>query len=209
LESVFELESVSALTENICEEQIVISAEPESTSEVKSPRWNSRMVLDVGCGFQPRGDVNCDLYVKDVVNHRAFGSDILDVHKIPNFVVCSGFYLPFKDGAFGEVICAQVVEHVDNPLALLRELVRVSNDVIRVETVHRYGEGAHFNRKARKWYKEHHISKFNSRWFRQASKAVGCAVRKIYVISYFCFPHDYIPLIRFPYEFGALIKKRN
>lgn len=41
------------------------------------------------------------------------------------FAAASGYFLPFEDGAFDVVICAQVYEHVEDQPALAREVWRV------------------------------------------------------------------------------------
>lgn len=40
-------------------------------------------------------------------------------------VVADGIKLPFKNDSFDGVICVEVIEHVDNPIALLEEVSRV------------------------------------------------------------------------------------
>ena len=42
-----------------------------------------------------------------------------------DFLLGDGFRLPFADGAFDKVICAETLEHVHDDRALVRELVRV------------------------------------------------------------------------------------
>lgn len=43
----------------------------------------------------------------------------------PRYMVGSGEKLPFGDGAFAAVCLFDVIEHLDNPVAVLREIVRV------------------------------------------------------------------------------------
>jgi SAM-dependent methyltransferase len=42
-----------------------------------------------------------------------------------DFVVADAEHLPFRDGAFDKVMCAEVLEHIADDLAGVRELVRV------------------------------------------------------------------------------------
>ena len=68
------------------------------------------MILDVGCGVHPKGDVNCDLR---------------KLHGIKNYVICDANHLPFKPQIF-DVVCAfNILEHVDEPLAVMDECRRV------------------------------------------------------------------------------------
>jgi SAM-dependent methyltransferase len=83
------------------------------------------VIVDVGAG---RGDLGRLLrgrftrYVgADVVRHAGFPGDLefvttdLDTHRVP---------LP--DGAADVVACVETIEHVENPRALMRELVRLA-----------------------------------------------------------------------------------
>lgn len=159
------------------------------------------MKLDVGCGANPRGDVNTDLYVHDTENHRNNGNDTLNAKAIPNLVVCEATKLPFRAKAFSEVFCAQLIEHLPHPIRLMAELVRVCAGRITVETVHRFGEMLDYH--GRKWYKQHHVSKFNVKWFTQAARILKCNQTNSYVISYQWFPNATVRLIWVPYGFGV------
>jgi ubiquinone/menaquinone biosynthesis C-methylase UbiE len=167
------------------------------------------MKLDVGCGARPSGDVNCDLYVRDVCNHRDTGvENVLPVHSIPNFVCCDALHLPFRDNAFSVVFCSQLIEHFASPMSLFRELVRVSCERVIVETVHRLGESFSSGRThSKRWYKQHHISKFNFRWLFQAGIACGCKVVRDYVLDWYYFPNSYFTLFRVPHAIGVEFKK--
>lgn len=160
------------------------------------------MILDVGCGNSPRGDVNCDLYVEDSYNHRNCFFNSLNVKAIPNFVHCDVLHLPFKSEVFSRVYCCQVIEHNNNPVGVLRELQRVCNGRLTVETVHWLGEA--YKWRARKWFRQHHVSKFNRAWFVKAGKALGLNVVRTYVINYAGFPVDQVlELLKAPYEIGV------
>jgi len=70
------------------------------------------MILDVGCGDHPAGDVNVDL--KHIGNW------------VKNFVQASIYLLPFRDGAFETVRCSNVLEHKGiNVRKAVCELLRV------------------------------------------------------------------------------------
>lgn len=158
--------------------------------------------LNVGCGNRTFQDVNVDLYIKDIYDHRNKDCDVLDFKKIPNFVLCDGCFLPFQDNSFEYVVSQQVIEHIENPFLFLKELVRVSSHKIKIETVHKIGERIFASKQERKWQKEHHISHFNPSWFVKAGKKLNIKNVSGYVIHYRIFPNDIVRLIHFPYEIG-------
>ena len=80
-----------------------------------------KLILDVGCGASPVGDVNCDLMLID--------SDLSWNHTSDrgnNFVKATVLFLPFKSNCFRVVHCSHLLEHLDDPDAGLVELRRVS-----------------------------------------------------------------------------------
>src|SRR5208283_1043149 len=116
------------------------------------------VMLDVGCGDHPLGSVNCDLDV-----HR--DTRPLNYRKIPNFVLCDVEYLPFKDGAFKEAVSNHVIEHIKDPEALFREMVRVSSKKIVIRCPHWLGD-----KMINDFFKRNkfHIQHFKPSWFYRA-----------------------------------------
>jgi ubiquinone/menaquinone biosynthesis C-methylase UbiE len=86
------------------------------------------MKLDVGCGNAPTGDVNIDLPVSEL--HR--GGVRLAANRVPNFVYASTYALPFRDNSFDEVLSVHLLEHLETPLKALKEMVRVSRNLVMV-----------------------------------------------------------------------------
>jgi SAM-dependent methyltransferase len=71
--------------------------------------------LNICCGKTDGGGVNAD-----IARHA----------EVPRFVrIASVDRLPFKDGAFGSVLCSHTMEHVEDPEAFYRELVRVGGQI--------------------------------------------------------------------------------
>ena len=90
------------------------------------------MILDVGCGNHPRGDINLDLVLESskIIRGRRVRTkpDFLgDIHSLPS-----------RDNSFEEVICFHVLEHTNNFLKALLELIRVSKDRIHIKVPHRF-----------------------------------------------------------------------
>lgn len=80
-------------------------------------------VLEIGSGHNPktRSDVLCDKFIDD--NEQRGGKIIAD----RPIVEADGQFLPFADKTFDYVICAHVLEHVEDPRRLIAELIRVAN----------------------------------------------------------------------------------
>ena len=135
------------------------------------------MILNVGCGNFPLGDVNCDLYIHDI-GHRGGETDILIVNKIKNFVLCDSQYLPFKDNCFELVYSRHVIEHIINPFLFLSELVRVSKDKIKIICPHRFGDKFYQLILRRK--NKFHLHYFNLKWFEYYGNKLGCYVMAEY-----------------------------
>jgi len=75
----------------------------------------SKRILDVGCGKKPYRIFfpNATEYVG--IDRGSASADVVGV----------GEYLPFKSRIFGNVVCTQVLEHVEKPGKVLEELNRV------------------------------------------------------------------------------------
>lgn len=64
--------------------------------------------LDVGCGENKRGVIGVDVRKTPLVD-----------------VVCDAHYLPFIDGVFDGCYAYALLEHVDNPIKVLKEINQV------------------------------------------------------------------------------------
>lgn len=104
-------------------------------------------VLEVGSGHNPsyRANVLVDKYIES--NYHRGGN--LKKYPHQTFVKFSGEKLPFKDKEFDYVICNQVLEHVEDPVSFVEELVRVSKQGY-IETPSFIGESL-FPKESHKW----------------------------------------------------------
>ncbi len=94
------------------------------------------MILDVGCGDNPRGDVNVDLYRESPqVRER-------ETVKTGVNVIADGCFLPFRDRVFSKVYSVASIEHSEKPLVFLRELIRVCCETVFIMCPHRFGKYA-------------------------------------------------------------------
>lgn len=84
------------------------------------------LVLDVGSGDKPswRADVLLDRYLGE--EHAAQRSGRGRARVTRPLFNADAARMPFADGAFDYAICSNLLEHVVDPAAVLRELVRVA-----------------------------------------------------------------------------------
>lgn len=126
---------VSATTYTHGHEPAVVAAHGTRTVSNSAPRLGPRLrggmaVLDVGCG---PGSITADLAGLVSPGGTVVGLDrALSVVKTasanhPGFAVVSGDVasLPFADGSFDVVHAHQVLQHLADPVAALREMARV------------------------------------------------------------------------------------
>ena len=80
-------------------------------------------VLEIGSGHNPkaRSDVLCDKFIE---NDEQRGGVIVTDRPM---VEADGRFLPFANKAFDYVICSHVLEHVEDPILLVSELMRVAS----------------------------------------------------------------------------------
>jgi SAM-dependent methyltransferase len=208
-------------------EPIILAYEEDSDKAIKMPEAKNKVivkfglsrksqngrvfVLDIGCGYAPVGDVNCDLFVEDVEGHRSNKEIkdhyLLDCKKIPNFVVCDAQYLPFKKNVFDIVVSRQVIEHIKQPMTMINEMVRTSKDLVVIETVHRRGEKL---LRHRDWKHDRHINKFDFTYFGKASKKLNCIVLKSMAMSNIpMISIKGVQLLNMPYGIRVIMRKND
>ena len=118
-----------------------------------------KMILDVGCGDNPKGDINTDLYLYS----KQIGSQDKAI-KTKADIIADGNYLPFRDKTFNKVISHHVIEHTKTPFQFLKELVRVAESKVELKCPHRYSKQAKM---------PYHISYFNRTWLVNACAKLG------------------------------------
>ena len=87
------------------------------------------MKLHIGCSSDKReGYLNVD------INSKCNPDKILDLNKIP---------YPFSDNSFDEILANHILEHLDDPLAVVMELKRVlkKGGVLKIEVPYYKTEG--------------------------------------------------------------------
>jgi len=159
------------------------------------------MILDVGCGSHPRGDVNIDYNIGWTLeggDQKSKGI-FINPKRIKNFILADAQFLPIRDNTFEEVVSYHTIEHVSSPSQMLRELIRVANAKITILCPHRFGKYAKM---------PFHKHYFNVAWFRRILKDLKCTY-EITVTKYRHFPHRYIHILCLPEEMKVEILKNR
>lgn len=95
----------------------------ENLSRVK--KYVSGRLLDVGCGTKPYRR----LFAENVTEH--FGVDLRPERSANKELKSADIYcdiaggLPFQEAEFDSILCTEVIEHVREPGALIKEMARV------------------------------------------------------------------------------------
>lgn len=93
------------------------------------------IVLDIGTGGTPKGDVNVDInrewwnwykgqHREGYEGMKGYFTKWGD-QPIPNFVLADGTALPFKEAVFSSVVGSDLLEHIENDTQALSEMRRV------------------------------------------------------------------------------------
>ncbi len=159
------------------------------------------MILDVGCGAFPKGDINCDLFIRDT-GHRTGSKDVLGENaKAENFVLCDVQHLPFRDNTFSEFVSSHVIEHVQDHFLMFKEMVRVSSDKVTVLCPHELGELALLPKNP------FHLGYFKKSWFYNAARKLGVNSVLVSYSKYHGFPNEFFPLFSLPFELKTEVRK--
>jgi len=139
------------------------------------------MILDVGCGSKPNGDVNVDaMFANDEWNHQV--SFLLD----SNFVKAEASHLPFKDKCFQEVYSSNLLEHVEDEELVLNEMKRVSNGIVRLIVPIEYIWFVYdfFHPKKFLWTRQHHKRSYGLNPFKAKNVRLRFPNLKIAIINH-------------------------
>ena len=79
-----------------------------------------KLILDIGCGATPRGEINIDPFPFD----RKQCWKKRDPKTIPKFIFADAEALPFRDKIFDTALCIHTLEHLKYPLKALKEMNR-------------------------------------------------------------------------------------
>ena len=78
------------------------------------------MILDIGCGEKPEGDINLD-----ISKHVQIGPTSGIVKSKCN-IIADALHLPFRDKSIEIVYSSHCIEHVKNPCMFVKECERIA-----------------------------------------------------------------------------------
>lgn len=162
-------------------------------------RWLGRkyfLILDVGCGDNPRGHVNVDLFL-NVSTHRRRKRRL---ERTINLINADCYFLPFPNNSFTTVRSDNLIEHLEQPEAFIKECLRVAEEKVLISCPHRYSrEGLRLKQSPSDAHKQF----FNIAWFHETLKnfphRVSCSSTPK--------PHRFLPLIQLPHRISVEILK--
>lgn len=118
------------------------------------------MILDVGCGkHKAHGDFGIDL------DKNSSADLICDVSK----------GLSFLNNSFDHVKCYHCLEHLDNPIFLLKEMLQVAKYNVHIKVPHYLSPNARIS---------DHKQVFNRKWFFQVLKNYPIEMRTNVMTKY-------------------------
>jgi hypothetical protein len=93
---------------------------------VTDGKYVSFEMLDVDCGTNAKGDVNIDFFrgEQNPQTGDKIRGELMAPKKIANFIVADAMHLPIKDKSFNVAISSHTIEHVQEPLLMLKEMCR-------------------------------------------------------------------------------------
>jgi len=81
---------------------------------VQHEAFRGKTVLDIGCGNNPQGDVNVDIYIPEGLRNTN------------NFILCAVEYLPFKKDSFDYAVSTSVLPYCRDPYRFFLEQIKVA-----------------------------------------------------------------------------------
>ena len=125
----------------------------------------------MGCGNNPKGDVNCDLHTGKT-RHRGNG-EIIDIKNIKNLVLCDCGskrfkFLPFRSKTFSASRCDHGIEHFEQFDKTIKEMIRVTRDEVDITLPHRYWRTFLFKKQ-----NPTHVNFLSAKYLRKFVKELG------------------------------------
>ncbi|MBN1913377.1 MAG: methyltransferase domain-containing protein [Candidatus Omnitrophica bacterium] len=130
-----------------------------------------KSVLDIGCGDNPRGNINMDCYIPD---------------RIPqNFVLADAEYPPLKERSVDIVLSNYVLEHTLDPAGFIRNACSIAKEKVEIITDNSEWIGDIFFRLwgAGRIFHEEHYYKWSREYLRNLLKKLKLADHRVYLAN--------------------------
>lgn len=161
---------------------------------------NLKESLDIGCGHDPKGTVNIDLFVK-ATKHRSGNQNELEdtalvYQDISNLIRADACHLPFRSNCFQKVFSRQTIEHVPTPALMVKEMVRVCapHGRIYLNFPGRFSSRRHRNL---------HVSFLTQKWCQQTFQSLGLKSIWGEVAGWRYIPHVFFGVFKVPSEINV------
>lgn len=93
-------------------------------------------IIELGCGLSPflskanfKEKWGIDFSPKTIERARKLYKDV-------NFFQCDATLTPFKDNYFDVAVAGEIIEHLDQPEELVKEMLRISKRMVIISTPH-------------------------------------------------------------------------
>ncbi len=135
-------------------------------------------LLDAGAGMQPYRDActHLNYIAQDFAQYDGQGDgkggQIQHWHNRGHDLVCDITAIPATDASFDAVLCTEVIEHVPDPIAALRELVRLLKPGGRLILTAPFVSNTHFS-------PYHFCTGFNRYFYEKHLAAMGMSITTI------------------------------
>jgi len=132
---------------------------------------DNKLILDVGCGENPRGNINLDCYIPQ---------------KIPqNFVLGNAEYLPFKKNSVDIVLSYYNIEHLINPAIFIQKMYDIAREKLEIVTDNDEWIGDIFFRVlgVGRIFHDEHYYKWSVEYFKNLINRLGYSKNKIYLLN--------------------------
>lgn len=88
----------------------------------------NKLVLDVGCGSKPKGNINLDINIGYNKHHQ----HKYNVKYFKNFIRASATHLPIRNKSIHYINASHILEHLINPIETLKEWKRVTKIMVLI-----------------------------------------------------------------------------
>lgn len=162
--------------------------------ETKVPIYTKRnkFVLDIGCGENPRGNINIDCYVPE---------------KIPNnFILANAEYLPFKNNSINKILSYYNIEHLINPAIFIKNAFDISSEKLEIVTDNSewFGDVVFRIIGSGRIFHDEHNYKWSIEYMENLLKRIGIKKAKVKILNL-----SSTPMVKFISKLGQLPRIGN